>query len=430
MNTSLSGQVAEALHSIHALQVREDSLQQELAMVKQFMEAAQEDGEQDRIRIMQAEDEILSLQAELDETLIENEEANRRARYHVERGQYNQQMVDKLTNEVAALKEDHGAQLDTVKSAYNSAVSELAESKTVGAQLLDRLNKVEAEVEIKKRENEKLLTDFQDRNQEALDEMKKSKESYDQENSLLKANIEHLEVLRDNLEKSVSEKTEVVYACKKEISDIKEVLDGFKTKNEEIVKNNLRLKGNLEVRVSEVANLKEEISKKCQEVVTEKELNERLASEHKLAQEEVKQLNEQKVELERLRTAELEMCVGLRDQLDQMKTAAEEGESAKRSMVAQQVVLMEAEGKAEEAMLAVKKWEEKMIEAEEMMKGMEEKIDQLEEEAQYHKEQHQLLQDMIEPFKEQLESFEMEKRALMTQSEAAQGEVRFQVISI
>ena len=57
MNTSLSGQVAEALHSIHALQVTEDSLQQELNMVKQFMEAAQEDGEQDRIRIMQAEDD-------------------------------------------------------------------------------------------------------------------------------------------------------------------------------------------------------------------------------------------------------------------------------------------------------------------------------------------------------------------------------------
>jgi len=215
-----------------------------------------------------------------------------------------------------------------------------------------------------------LLTDFQDRNQEALDEMKRSKESYDQENSLLKANIEHLEVLRDNLEKSVSEKTEVVYACKKEITDIKEVLSGFKAKNEEIVKNNLRLKGNLEVRVSEVANLKEEISKKSEEVATEKELNERLISEQKLVKDEVAQLNEQKVELERLRTAELEMCVRLREQLDQMKTAAEE------------------------------------------------------EEAQYHKEQHQLLQDMIEPFKEQLESFEMEKRALMTQSEAAQGEVK------
>ena len=60
---SLSGEVAEALHSIHAMQVREDSVQQELNMVKQFMEAAQEDWEQDRIMIMQAEDEIPSLQA-------------------------------------------------------------------------------------------------------------------------------------------------------------------------------------------------------------------------------------------------------------------------------------------------------------------------------------------------------------------------------
>ena len=46
------------------------------------MEATQEDGEQDRIRIMQDEDEILSLQAELDETLIELEESSRRARYN------------------------------------------------------------------------------------------------------------------------------------------------------------------------------------------------------------------------------------------------------------------------------------------------------------------------------------------------------------
>ena len=57
MNTSLSELVAEALHSIHALQVTEDSLQQELNMVKQFIEADQKDGEQDRIRIMQAEDD-------------------------------------------------------------------------------------------------------------------------------------------------------------------------------------------------------------------------------------------------------------------------------------------------------------------------------------------------------------------------------------
>ena len=57
-----AGQVAEALHTIHSLQTREDSLQRELEMVRQFLEAAQVEGEEDRIRIMQAEDEMLSLQ--------------------------------------------------------------------------------------------------------------------------------------------------------------------------------------------------------------------------------------------------------------------------------------------------------------------------------------------------------------------------------
>jgi len=424
MNTSLSGQVAEALHSIHALQVREDSLQQELNMVKQFMEAAQEDGEQDRIRIMQSEDEILSLQAELDETLLEMDESNRRARYHAERGEYTQQMVDKLNSDMTAVKEDLGAQLDTVKSAYNSAVAELSESKTVGAQLLDRLNKVESEVDTKTVENEKLLHDFQDRNQEALDDIKKSKESFDQERKLMNENITHLESLRDNLEKSLSEKTEVVYACKQEMSDTQELMNTFKLKNEEIVKNNLRLKGNLEVRLIEVANLKEEILKKENKILVEKETHEKLKLEQKSANEKVAELLEQNADAERLRTAELEMCIELREKLEDMKIVAEEGESAKRSMEAQQVVLMEAEGRAEEALVAVEKWREKLQEAEEMMKGMEERMEQLEEEASYHREQHQLLQDMVEPFKEQLEGFEMEKRALMSQSEAAQGEVK------
>jgi hypothetical protein len=35
-----------------------------------------------------------------------------------------------------------------------------------------------------------------------------------------------------------------------------------------------------------------------------------------------------------------------------------------------------------------------------------------------------LFQEMIEPFKEQLESFELEKKALLSQSEQAQGEVK------
>ena len=178
-----------ALHSIHALQVREDILQQELNMVKLFMEAAQEDEEQDRIRIMQSEDEILSLQAELNETLVEMEECNRRAWYHAEKGEYNQQMVDRLNSELTAVREDLGAQLDTVKNAYNLAVDELSESKTVVGQLLEWMNEVDAVVEAKTAENEKLLKDFQDRNQEALDEMKKSKEAFEEERKLLTHNV-------------------------------------------------------------------------------------------------------------------------------------------------------------------------------------------------------------------------------------------------
>eukprot|EP00092_Neocalanus_flemingeri_P030806 GFUD01033459.1.p1 GENE.GFUD01033459.1~~GFUD01033459.1.p1 ORF type:complete len:1179 (+),score=455.09 GFUD01033459.1:297-3539(+) len=424
MNTSLSGQVAEALHSIHDLQVREDSLQQEVGMVKQFMEAAQEDGEQDRIRIMQAEDEILSLQSELDETLIEMEELSRRARFHAEKGEHSHQMVDRLSAELAAVREDLGAQLDTIKSAYNSAVAQLSESKTVGGQLLDQLNKVEAELETKQAENERLMKDFQDRNQEALDDMSKSKENFDEERKLLKENVTHLESLRDNLEKSLSAKTEVLYSSRQEVAESKEMLNSLEIKNEEIVKTNLRLKGNLEVRVNEVTKLKEEVVKKDKEIHTERASQEFLKAEQISGNGRIAELLEQNADLNRLRTAELEMCVELRERLSEMQTVAEEGESAKRSMEAQQVVLVEAEGRAEEAMLALGKWREKLQEAEEMMKGMEERMEQLEEEARYHREQHQLLQEMVEPFKEQLEGFEMEKRALLSQSEAAQGEVK------
>jgi hypothetical protein len=183
-------------------------------VVKQFMEATQEDGEQDRIRIMQDEDEILSLQAELDETLIEMEESSRRARYNAGRGEYNQQMVHRLSSE-----------LDTVKNACNLAVDEFSEGKTVGGQLLAQLNKVDAVDEAKTTENENLLKDFQDRNQEALDEMKKSKEGFEGERKLLLDHVEHFESLRDNLEKSLSEKIEVVSACKKKVSDTQELLD-------------------------------------------------------------------------------------------------------------------------------------------------------------------------------------------------------------
>ena len=392
-------------------------------MVKQFMEAAQEDGEQDRIRIMQAEDEILSLQAELDETLMEIEETETRSRYHEEKAELNQQQVDRLSSELTNVREDLGAQLDTVKSAYNSAVGELSESKTVGGQLLDQLNKVEAEVKGKKVENERLLKDFQDRNQEALDEMNKSKTNYDAEKNLLKENIEHLESLRDNLEASLSEKTEQLYTSRQEVSEAQTEMNILKNKNEDVVKNNLRLKGNLEVRMNEFSMLKRDLEKKDEEIVDLRSTLETGKAEIAAAKEKVSEVLEQKADIDRLRTAELEMCIDLREKLSDMRSLAEEGESAKRSMEAQQVVLMEAEGRAEDGLLAVEKWTEKLREAEEIMKGMEERMEQLDEEARYHREQHQLLQDMVEPFKDQLEGFEMEKRALLSQSEAAQGEV-------
>jgi hypothetical protein len=53
MNTALSSQVTDSLHSIHELQNREDDLSKELAMISGFMEATQEEGKADRIRMMQ-----------------------------------------------------------------------------------------------------------------------------------------------------------------------------------------------------------------------------------------------------------------------------------------------------------------------------------------------------------------------------------------
>jgi biotin synthase-like enzyme len=63
------------------------------------------------------------------------------------------------------------------------------------------------------------------------------------------------------------------------------------------------------------------------------------------------------------------MCIELRENLENKKTVVEEGESAKRSIEAQKVCLVEAGGRSEDAMEAIKKWREKMKEAEEIMGG-------------------------------------------------------------
>ena len=57
------------------------------------------------------------------------------------------------------------------------------------------------------------------------------------------------------------------------------------------------------------------------------------------------------------------------------------------------------------------------------MKQMDQRNDQLEENAQASAEQYKALEQMVEPFKEQLESFELEKNALLSRTEASKEEV-------
>ena len=57
------------------------------------------------------------------------------------------------------------------------------------------------------------------------------------------------------------------------------------------------------------------------------------------------------------------------------------------------------------------------------MKQMDLRNDQLKEHAQTSMEQYQALEQKVEPFKEQLESFELEKNALLSRTEASKEEV-------
>ena len=248
-------QVTDSLNSIHELQGREVELGREVALLRGFMEAAQEEGEADRVKIFQAEDEILSLQAEIETVLMEREEAGRAATRWAEAADEAQQKVQHLEGQ----KEDLNAQLDTLKSAYNAAVGELAEGKNVGRELLGRLNHLETELEARKAENERLLKDFEDKNQEALDHMMKARETFDGERQLMQENVAHLELLRNNLEASLSAKEQVVREKQMEVEEAEKKLLIATSKSEEVSKTNLRLKGNLEVRLAEVGKLKEEM---------------------------------------------------------------------------------------------------------------------------------------------------------------------------
>ena len=423
MNTALSGQVAEALHSIHNLQHREDSLQQELMIVKQFMEAAQHECEEDRMRMMQAEDEILSLQAEMEDAISRADDAEVRANHYSNESEKLRVTLDHVRKEMTASCSDLNSQLTTLKAAYNSSVDELSESKTVGRQLLEQLSSVEEELSAKKEDNAKILKDFEDRNEEALNEMDSMVQTFEQEKSLFHDKIIHLEKLRDNLEVTVSEKTEALHSMKNDLDNLRQKEEFATCKVEEVTKTNLRLKGNLELRATENLKLKEQVETMVKDY-------DALKTESDADKEKLKTVENEKCDIDRLRSAELEMCIKLREKLSQAEKEAERGESAVRSMEAQQVIVMEAEAKLEEEkqkyedlMAVVTKYKERLEEMESLMKAMDERNEDLEAKAAEAEEALKSLQDMIEPFKEQLEGFEMEKKALLSSQEASKEEV-------
>merc|ERR1711990_766410 len=102
----------------------------------------------------------------------------------------------------------------------------------------------------------------------------------------------------------------------------------------------------------------------------------------------------------------------------------EREESALRSMEAQQRMLQEAETRVEEFKTALERWQSKFSEAEEVMKAMEREKEEMESEKSDLENQFEALKLMVEPYRDQLESFEMERRALLAQNEVAEGEAK------
>jgi len=406
INTDLSAQVTEYLQTVKLLQDREQQLGRQLAVSGIQLKAAQDDGEIDRMRLMQAEDEVLSLQAELDTTLVELEQSCQRTQAATQKSRELEVHLDVTQREHSEVKENLVAQLNTVKSAYNSSVEELADAQGSGKQLLERVVQLEGMLEM-------------------------AAGTAQEQQLLLQENVKHLEALRDNLEKNLAEKQELLVSVHEEMKGVKEELIKGHGRIEELTKNNLRLKGNLDVRAGEVKQLKEEVGERSKQVEEERQKVEEWKTKDGELTKKIKNLLEEKQDTERIRRKDIEVMVKLREELEQrkedleqVKMGMEEIESSKRSMEAQQVVVMEAEKRAAQAEEAVEAWREKMEEMETVMKQMELRLQEVEEEAKYYREQNQLLEDMIEPFKDQLESFENEKRALLSQSEQAQGEVQ------
>jgi len=237
---------------------------------------------------------------------------------------------------------------------------------------------------------------------------------------------------KKKIEKDLEMRIENLLEEKKDYKKrVKDELIKASNKIEDLTKDNLCLKGSLEVEVGVVKDLKLELE-------VQKEAMDETNKKEEHLHIRIENLIDEKNDYERIRMKEVESMVKLRRDLENTREEAqqakmdledaklslEEVASLKRSMEAQQVVVMESENRAAESEEAIAAWREKMGEMETVMKGLEQRLEEAEEEANYHREEHETLKNMVEPFKDQLESYEMEKKALLSQSEQAHGEVQ------
>ena len=155
-------------------------------------------------------------------------------------------------------------------------------------------------------------------------------------------------------------------------------------KIEDLTKDNLCLKGSLEVEVGVVKDLKLalEVQKEAMDETNKKEEHLHIRIEN---------LIDEKNDYERIRMKEVESMVKLRRDLEdtreeaqqakrdleEAKLSLEEVASLKRSMEAQQVVVMESENRVAESEEAIAAWREKMEEMETVMKGLEQRLEEV-----------------------------------------------------
>ena len=126
--------MSESLHAIGNLQVREEALGNSCQEYAVQLELLHEEGERDRIRLLQAEEEIGSLQGELEASLAEIGDME----------------AAKIQLRERSMQLE--TQLDQFKTAYRQVQDELAETRTVGRELYLRVQELEVGVQDQEQE--------------------------------------------------------------------------------------------------------------------------------------------------------------------------------------------------------------------------------------------------------------------------------------